>query len=130
MRASAAFALLPLGALATPVKRASPAPIIHARNGNGVEGQYIVRMKAGGGLKGASADGEIGIASVVASAVKTVKAGASHTYTGHFNGFAAQLTDSELKKLQNNPNVSPILIYMISKPLPRSGSRANGAITL
>jgi hypothetical protein len=60
-----------------------------------VEGRYIVKMKT------EAQDGAVDFA------VSGINAGAEHTYSHSFNGFAAVLTSRELETLKNDPNVSP-----------------------
>lgn len=89
---TATLLALPL-ALAAPSKWAVPAPVLVLRNVPLVEGKYIVRMKASGG-------------EAITKAVSGVAAGAHHTYSRSFNGFAASLTPKEVEELQRNPDVS------------------------
>jgi subtilisin family serine protease len=95
MRAATLLALLPLAA-AAPARRSSPAPIIRARDAQLVEGKYIVRMKSDS------------IQASVTSAISSIAADADYTYSKSFNGFAASLSESELKALQADPNVDYI----------------------
>lgn len=92
-----ALLALPL-ALAAPLrrpKRATPAPVLAPRNAPPVEGKYVVSMKA-------SAEAT---ARATARAVSAIAAGADHTYSRSFNGFAASLTPHEVEALQGNPDV-------------------------
>ena len=103
MRVSVVLSLLPLGGLANPLRRSSPAPVIEARDGHGIPGQYIVGMKHS--VAAFATTDKSGISSVVTSALKTISATANYTYGNHFHGFAAKLTPAELETLQNDPNV-------------------------
>ncbi|POR39763.1 Cuticle-degrading protease [Tolypocladium paradoxum] len=95
MRAATLLALLPL-AIAAPAKRASPAPVIVPRNAQLVEGKYIVKMKDQ--VKSES----------MHAAIEDIAANADYTYSHSFNGFAASLSDEELKNLRDNPDVDYI----------------------
>ncbi|KAM5361425.1 hypothetical protein ACJZ2D_013115 [Fusarium nematophilum] len=95
MRTATLLPLLPL-ALAAPTKRAEPAPILRPRGVQLVDGKYIVKMKTG--VQAAS----------VSSAVSSIEADADYTYENSFRGFAASLSDKELKNLQDDPNVEYI----------------------
>ncbi|KAF4977321.1 hypothetical protein FZEAL_6144 [Fusarium zealandicum] len=95
MRSATLLALLPL-VFAAPAKRAEPAPVLRPRGVKLVDGKYIVKMKSG-----------VKIASV-STAVSSIQADADYTYSSSFKGFAASLNDSELEKLQNDPNVEYI----------------------
>ncbi|KAI5459214.1 cephalosporin C acetylhydrolase [Mariannaea sp. PMI_226] len=89
------LALLPL-ALAAPAKRASPAPLIKPHDAELIEGKFIVKLTDG--LKIAASS------NTVSRAAKK----AAHTYSGAFHGFAASLTDAEVKALLNDPDVEYI----------------------
>lgn len=97
MRASTLLALLPMAMAApstSPMKRESPAPVLVPRGAELIEGKYIVRMK------------KDSITAAVAGAVSKIASDADYTYTNKFKGFAATLTDEEVKELQKDPNVS------------------------
>lgn len=96
MHAATLFALLPLS-LAAPSKRASSAPLLVPRNSQAIEGKYIVRFKEG---KSST------VSSAVSSAISSISADADYTYSTSFAGFAASLSDEEVEKLRNNPDVS------------------------
>ncbi|KAI0446060.1 subtilisin-like protease PR1K [Xylaria telfairii] len=96
MRSAAILAALPL-ALAAPAKRASPAPLLKPRNGDIIEGKFIVKMKSSSGIE-------------ILEAHKNLVAGnVDFTYNSHqFTGFAASMTDAEVEALQNMPDVEYI----------------------
>ncbi|KAI8952899.1 subtilisin-like protease PR1K [Xylaria longipes] len=96
MRSAAILAALPL-ALAVPSNRASPAPLLKPRNGNVIEGKYIVKMKSSAGVEILEAHKNL-----VASKV-------DYTYNSNqFTGFAASMTAEEVEALQNMPDVEYI----------------------
>ncbi|KFH40949.1 Cuticle-degrading protease-like protein [Hapsidospora chrysogenum ATCC 11550] len=97
MRAATLLALVPL-ALAAPsaVKRDAPAPVLAPRDAKLVPGKYIVKFK------------KDSVSTAVSSAIQSIAASADYTYAKHFNGFAASLTDAEIKKLRDDPNVEYI----------------------
>ena len=97
MRSATLLALVPL-ALAAPsaVKRDAPAPVLAPRDAKLVPGKYIVKFK------------KDSVSTAVSSAIQSIAASADYTYAKHFNGFAASLTDAEIKKLRDDPNVEYI----------------------
>ncbi|KAI1763090.1 peptidase S8/S53 domain-containing protein [Hypoxylon sp. FL1150] len=93
MRTTGALALLPL-ALASPLKRATPAPVIKPRGAQLINGKYIVKMKA-----------EAQVDSVQSS-IQSVSSDADFVYnSSKFKGFAGSLSAEELEALQNNDDV-------------------------
>jgi len=82
---------LALGVVAIPAQASSYVQV-SAANGQVVPGQYIVTLESGTGY------------GVTAAAGITPQ----YVYTGAFNGFAATLTEAQLRGLQHNPNVSTI----------------------
>jgi hypothetical protein len=89
--------------LAAPSKRASPAPLLKPRNGDIIEGKYIVKMKSSTGVHALDSH-----KSLVSSKV-------DYTYNSHkFAGFAASMTAEEVEALQNMPEVSgwPFLLLL------------------
>ncbi|KAI1754385.1 subtilisin-like protease PR1K [Xylaria castorea] len=96
MRSAAILAALPL-ALAAPSERSSPAPLLKPRNGDVIEGKYIVKMKSSSGVQILEAH-----KNMVASKV-------DYTYNSNqFAGFAASMTAEEVEALQNMPDVEYI----------------------
>jgi subtilisin family serine protease len=97
MRASTLLALLPL-AMAAPSsinsKRDSPAPLVVPRGADLIDGKYIVKFKEGT------------VSASVDSAISSIAASADYTYKARFNGFAASLTEEELKTLRDDPSVA------------------------
>ena len=93
MRVEALLALLPLVA-AAPHKRA---PLHIPRDVELIEGKYIVKMKE------PSKDGVS--AQMIDQAVASIASKADFVYD-NIGGFASSLTEEEIEKLRNDPNVS------------------------
>lgn len=93
MRSATLLSILPM-AMAAPSIRSSPAPLIVPRGGRHIEGKYIVRMK------------DDVVSASVESAVSSLSTKADYQYRRGFTGFAGSLTQEELTKLQNNPDVA------------------------
>lgn len=68
------------------------APLIAAAPGQGVDGQYIVVMRPGTGLR----------------AAKEMDVQPRHVYDGALHGFAAALTPAQVERLRRNPDVQYI----------------------
>ncbi|KAI0455667.1 subtilisin-like protease PR1K [Xylaria acuta] len=111
MRSAAILAALPL-ALAAPSKRASPAPLLKPRNGDVIEGKFIVKMKSSTGVQILEAHKNL-----VASKV-------DYTYNSNqFTGFAASMTAEEVEALQNMPDVE----YIEHDAIVRASATQTGA---
>ncbi|KAI0481492.1 subtilisin-like protease PR1K [Xylaria cf. heliscus] len=96
MRSAAILAALPL-ALAVPSKRDAPAPLLKPRNGNVIQGKYIVKMKSSSGVD------------ILEAHKNLVASNVDFTYNSHqFTGFAASMTEEEVEALQNMPDVEYI----------------------
>ncbi|WP_018653445.1 S8 family peptidase [Actinomadura flavalba] len=91
----AVLAAAPLvGVLATPAQAATPsAPLTLAAPGAGIAGEYIVTLKAG-----------VSIGDTVAKRGISTK----YRYGKALNGFAAKLSDGQLKQLRRTPGVASI----------------------
>ncbi|KDN67528.1 putative subtilase [Colletotrichum sublineola] len=95
MHAATLLALLPLAAVAAPSKRAQPAPLIKPRGAALVANKYIVRLKN---------EAKTG---ALQSVMSIFSADADHVYNfgNALRGFASTLNDTEIEKLQNDPDV-------------------------
>lgn len=91
------LAVLPL-ALARPStlrRRETPAPVLMARDDQGIANKYIVVLNKN--------DGEMRIQSTI----DTLDVKADYVYdSGSFKGFSAELDDDKLAALQDDPTVS------------------------
>lgn len=96
MKLSIILAVLPL-ALARPSalrRRETPAPVLHARQDEGIPNKYIVVLN--------KADGEM----TIQSTVDTFDVEPEHVYDSEsFKGFSAELDDEKLASLQDDPTV-------------------------
>ncbi|WP_046494234.1 S8 family peptidase [Streptomyces odonnellii] len=98
---TAAAAAAALGAVSAPAQ-AAPAvgTVVGAEAKDAVAGSYIVTLKKTSGLKSASAAGR----SVVAEYGGTVE----HTYTAALNGYAADLSPEQARRLAADPAVDKV----------------------
>ncbi|QXE33379.1 S8 family peptidase [Streptomyces sp. GMY02] len=98
---TAAAAAAALGAVSAPAQ-AAPAvgTVVGAEAKDAVAGSYIVTLKKTSGLKSASAAGR----SVVAEYGGTVE----HTYTAALNGYAANLSPEQARRLAADPAVDKV----------------------
>ncbi|RDA85360.1 putative subtilisin-like protease [Ophiocordyceps camponoti-leonardi (nom. inval.)] len=104
MKPSLLLALLPAIAAAPATKRSEPAPLLKPLGARKlIANKYIVKLKDG--MAFASAD----------EAVVALSKDADHVYNHAFHGFAAHLSDEDLDKLRDHPEVGPSL----SVPAPR-----------
>jgi hypothetical protein len=94
MRSSTLLALLPLAMAAPPAKRDSPAPLLAPRGAQLITDKWIVKIRGDAAT------------TATESAISSIAADADYVYKTNFRGFASTLTAEELKKLQNDPNVS------------------------
>lgn len=93
MRVEALLALLPLVA-AAPHKRA---PLLIPRDVELIEGKYIVKMK--------EPEKDSVSMQMISQAVASIASKAEHVYET-IGGFSSSLTEEEVEKLRNDPNVS------------------------
>ncbi|KAI1743572.1 subtilisin-like protease PR1K [Xylaria scruposa] len=111
MRSAVIFAALPL-ALAAPSKRSSPAPLLKPRNGDVIEGKYIVKMKSNSGVQ------------ILETHKNMVASKVDYTYNSNqFTGFAASMTTEEVEALQNMPDVE----YIEHDAIVRASATQTGA---
>lgn len=101
MRVEVLLSLLPL-AFAAPASRA---PLHIPRDAEPVKGKYIVKMKTPEVSAFASTESKI------KSCLKSVAADADFVYK-QFGGFAGSLTDEEVEKLRDNPDVRRQLLRL------------------
>ncbi|PHH61960.1 hypothetical protein CDD81_7709 [Ophiocordyceps australis] len=91
-----------------PARRSSLAPLLVPRDGQLVEGQYIVKMRS-----------EVAEQSI-SSAMQGLSAEPAYTYRDSFNGFAGSLTPEELEKIRAHPDVEMVeqdaLVSMFDSP--------------
>ncbi|NYI06503.1 S8 family peptidase [Allostreptomyces psammosilenae] len=100
--AASAAAVLALGATTLPAAQAAPAEGVIANAGakDVVAGSYIVTLKDSVGISAAAE----------APALAEEYGGeVTHTYTAALNGFAAQLTEREAKRLAADPAVASVV---------------------
>ncbi|MFJ9030055.1 S8 family peptidase [Streptomyces sp. NPDC102274] len=98
---TAAAAAAAMTALAVPAQAAPAAgTVVGADAKDAVQGSYIVTLKETAGLKSASAAGR----SVVSEYGGTVK----RTYTAALNGYAAELTPTQARRLAADPAVDKV----------------------
>ncbi|KAI0546232.1 subtilisin-like protease PR1K [Xylaria curta] len=111
MRSAVIFAALPL-ALAAPSKRSSPAPLLKPRNGDVIEGKYIVKMKSNSGVH------------ILEAHKNMVASNVDYTYNSNqFTGFATSMTTEEVEALQNMPDVE----YIEHDAIVRASATQTGA---
>ncbi|KAK4185249.1 peptidase S8/S53 domain-containing protein [Podospora australis] len=101
--AAALFSLLPL-VLGAPSSEPldKRAPLLQARGGKVIPGQYIVKFKDG------AAAADTTILTAAAAAVGKFQFNATHIYKGAFKGFSASLTSQDLERVRNLPEVEYI----------------------